>query len=124
MRWPLALVVLLAMATAGCASGGAESPAQPSAQSQPQTCARPTDSSGRALYQTASGPFAERRTDAGGGRFVVITPPEAAANQAYQVTQEVYEQVRDVARGRRVTLFGYVSSAASGANPTYSCIEF
>jgi hypothetical protein len=88
------------------------------------TCPRPTDKDGQALYQTASGAFVSRKTDEGGGLSVVIHPPEAAANQSLRVTRAVYDAVATVERGRTVTLFGYVRSAVSGAEPAYSCVEF
>ena len=127
MQVPLATVLLLALATGRCDAGGARSPAQPTnaaAATQQTACPRPTDDRGQPLYQTESGAFVERKTDPGGARYVVMTPPEAAANQAYRVTEDVYEKVRELPRGRRITLVGYVSSAASGANPTYSCVEY
>jgi hypothetical protein len=123
----IGFTLLMATGTSPCGSSspGATSPTPPApSQAQSKACSRPTDSEGRALYQTEAGGFVERKRDEGGGRFVVIAPPNAAANQAVLVTQQVYDAVDGLERGRRVTLFGYVSSAVSGANPTYSCVEF
>lgn len=120
-------VVILCTATGGCATASPHAPAsisEPQGSAQSAACPRPTDKDGRALYQTVSGAFVSRRTDEGGSLFVLIDEPTAAASQSFRVTRAVYDTAASIERGRRVTLVGYVGSAMSGAEPSYSCIEY
>ena len=123
------ILVLVAVALEQCASaGGPDATASPSSPTSrvlgSSSCPRPTDREARPLYETLRGAFVERRVDEGGAHLIVLKPTEAAANQSVLVTLEVYDAVKDVERGKTITLFGYVSNAVSGAHPTYSCVEF
>ena len=117
------LVVLLASST-HCPAANPSSPAVVATSAQSMSCSRPTDQQGAPLYQSESGAFVARKTDEGGGLFVEISPSAKEANRSLRVTEAVYRAVESLERGRKVTLFGYVKSAQSGAEPPYSCIEF
>jgi hypothetical protein len=88
------------------------------------SCPRPADKDGAPLYQFETGAFVARKLDEDGAWFVEITPARAKGNLTVRVTEEVYMAVASLERGRKVTLFGYVKAAASGAEPPYSCVEF
>jgi hypothetical protein len=87
-------------------------------------CARPFDDVGRALYETVTGSFIERRIDTGGANMLVVKSNSSAGNQAVYVTPDVYDMVANIEHGRGVTLVAYVRFAMAGANPIYSCVEF
>ena len=119
---PLASLFLLLASSTHCPAAPTSPAVSTSAQSM--SCSRPTDKQGAPLYQSESGTFVARKTDEGGGLFVEISPSAKEATRALRVTEAVYQAVESLERGRKVTLFGYVKSAASGAEPPYSCIEF
>ena len=122
---PLATLGPMLLLLASSTHCPAANPAVPlSVSAQSMSCPRPTDKQGAPLYQSESGSFVTRKTDEGGGRFIEITPSTAKANLSLRVTEAVYQAVESLERGRKVTLFGYVTSAVSGADPPYSCIEF
>ena len=65
----------------------------------------------------------DRRTTPGGGKFVVIKTPSAAAPQAETVTDAVFDRLGSVPPGTLITLFSYRHASMSGAYPPYSCVE-
>jgi len=105
----LASLILLLTSSTHCPAAPSSPAVSTSAQSM--SCSRPTDKQGAPLYQSESGTFVARKT-------------AKEATRALRVTEAVYRAVESLERGRKVTLFGYVKSAASGAEPPYSCIEF
>ena len=122
---PLTLGSLLLLASSThCPAAGPSSPAAVATSAQSMTCSRPTDKQGAPLYQFETGAFVARKTNEGGGLFVEIKPSAKEAIRSLRVTEAVYNAVESLERGRKVTLIGYVTSAASGAEPPYSCIEF
>ena len=86
-------------------------------------CLTPSDREGRPLYDMIQGTFVERRTDEGGGYFIVMKPTAGAANQSVVVTKNVYDALSVVERSRPITLFAYVTNAAAGTSPPYSCLQ-
>lgn len=88
-----------------------------------QKCTRPYDSNGP-TFQIEYGELVRLQITEGGGSLVVIKSPYAAGLQSVNVTAEVAEKLKNTPTGTQITLFGYVRSSLSGANPTYSCVEF
>ena len=121
---PLGSALLLIASSTHCPAANPSTPGAVATSAQSMSCPRPTDSEGAPLYQSESGTFVARKTSEGGGRFVEISPPGSQANRSLRVTEEVYRAVESLERDRKVTLFGYVKAAMSGAEPPYSCIEF
>ena len=120
---PLGSILLLLASSTHCRAANPSAPAGV-APAQSMSCPRPTDKEGAPLYQSESGAFVARKTNEGGGLFVEITPSSSKANLSLRVTEAVYQAVASLERGRKVTLFGYVNAAMSGADPPYSCVEF
>jgi hypothetical protein len=85
-------------------------------------CPRPSDQYGP-RYQTVTGALMARRTTPGGGKFVVIKTPSAAAPQAETVTDAVFDRLGSVPPGTLITFFSYTHASMSGAHPPYSCVE-
>jgi hypothetical protein len=89
----------------------------PSETPSESICPRPTDEYGE-RYQIESGKFLRLENSA-----VVIQPPYSAGPLSVNITSEVAEILRSVYAGTKITLYDYVGSSLSGANPTYSCVE-
>jgi hypothetical protein len=120
---PLGSMFLLIASSTQCPAANPSAPSGvPAAQSM--SCPRPADKDGAPLYQFETGAFVARKLDEDGAWFIEITPARAKGNLTVRVTEEVYKAVASLERGRKVTLFGYVKYAASGAEPPYSCVEF
>ena len=86
------------------------------------SCARPSDQRGP-LYETITGAFQSRGVSAGGGMFVTIKENNSAGPISVNLVAGVFETIRNLAAGTRITLVGYVSNSLSGAHPPYSCLE-
>jgi hypothetical protein len=85
-------------------------------------CPRPSDQYGP-RYEIVTGMYQSRGVSPGGGKFVTIMPRDWAAPVSLNVSDEVFDIAGALAIGTPITLVGYVSNSASGAQPPYSCIE-
>ncbi|HEV2303247.1 MAG TPA: hypothetical protein VGR91_16895 [Stellaceae bacterium] len=85
-------------------------------------CPRPSGQYG-ARYGVVAGTYAGRGISPGGGEFVTLIETAGAAPVSLNVSGDVFAAAGKLAIGARITLFGYVRHAMSGAQPPYSCIE-
>jgi hypothetical protein len=112
-RWWIRVVALsaaLILLAPGCTRGALNS------------CPRPSDQHGP-RYEIMTGAYQSRGVSPGGGKFVTIMGMDRAAPISVSVTDDVFDVAGTLAAGTRITLVGYVSNSASGAQPPYSCIE-
>ena len=85
-------------------------------------CKRSVDQYGP-RYEEVSGAYRSHGLSPGGGKFVTILPRDAEAPLSVTVTDEVFDVVRPLTIGTRITLVSRASHSLSGAEPPYSCIE-
>jgi len=55
--------------------------------------------------------------------FVTIKENNSAGPISVNLVAGVFETIRNLAAGTRITLVGYVSNSLSGVHPPYSCLE-
>ncbi len=94
---------------------------------QREQCSRPTDAYGP-KYETVTGIYNSREVTPGGGPLVILRTnagPDMGmpAGQAVNITDGLYIELGSIPTGTKITLFSYVSSSLSGANPPFSCFE-
>jgi hypothetical protein len=88
-----------------------------------ETCPRPRDKQGRALYETLTGTFQSRSLSQFGGKAITILPVNGASPISITVTDKMYDAAESITPGTRINLLAYYRNAMSGARPGYTCLE-